>query len=155
MLLNLDPTLTYLDYLIKQKLKLIENRKMPEANKLEFFCITPEELKNYFKPEFLNRLDEIIIFNPLTKKDIEEIVELQLKRVEERLADKNIKISISAKAKSLIAEKGFDPLFGARPLKRVIQNLILNPLSLKIIEGKIKERQKVKIDVEKGKIVFK
>jgi len=114
-----------------------------------------KELKNYFKPEFLNRLDEIIIFNPLTKKDIEEIVELQLKRVEERLADKNIKISISAKAKSLIAEKGFDPLFGARPLKRVIQNLILNPLSLKIIEGKIKERQKVKIDVEKGKIVFK
>ena len=93
-----------------------------------------ESLKRHFRPEFLNRLDEIIIFNSLKKTDIEKIVELQLDRVKERLAKKNIKIKISPELKSHLAQVGFDPIYGARPLKRVIQSLILNPLAQRLLE---------------------
>ncbi len=114
-----------------------------------------EALREKFRPEFLNRIDEIIIFNYLGKKEIRKIVDLELKKVEERLAKKKIKISISKGAKELLAEKGFDPNLGARPLKRVIQKLILDPLSLKIVSGEIKEGEKVLIDVKGGEIIFK
>jgi ATP-dependent Clp protease ATP-binding subunit ClpB len=114
-----------------------------------------EALKKHFKPEFINRLDEIIIFNPLNKKQITKIIDLQLQIVKERLAEQKIKLSFTKKLETFLAEKGFDPQFGARPLKRVIQNQILDDLALKIIEGKIKEGQKVKVDVEKKKVVFK
>ena len=114
-----------------------------------------EKLKERFRPEFLNRLDEIIIFKALTKSEIEKIVDLQLKRVAKRLAGKKIKIEVTDKAKKLIAEKGFDPVFGARPLKRVIQAEILNKLALDIIEGRVKEEKKVKVDAQAKKIVIK
>ena len=115
-----------------------------------------DALKSHFKPEFINRLDEIIIFHPLAKKEIEKIIDLQLEIVKKRLAEKKIKLEFTPKLEEFLAEKGFDPQFGARPLKRVIQNQILDDLALQIIEGKIKEGQKIKVDVDKdNKVAFK
>ncbi|HBR80687.1 MAG: ATP-dependent chaperone ClpB [Candidatus Uhrbacteria bacterium GW2011_GWF2_44_350] len=113
-------------------------------------------LKEQFRPEFLNRVDEIIMFHALSESDIGEIVELQIERVAHRLKrDKDISLTVSAPAKKLLAEKGFDPAFGARPLKRVIQNLILNPLAMRIVQGEIKEGQKITIGASDGEIVIK
>ncbi len=112
-------------------------------------------LKESFRPEFLNRIDEIIIFNYLTKVEIRRITDLELKKVAERLLRKKIKIKITEKTKELIAEKGFDINLGARPLKRVIQKKILDPLSLKIISGEVKSGDRVFIDIEDEKIIFK
>jgi ATP-dependent Clp protease ATP-binding subunit ClpA len=114
-----------------------------------------KELRDNFKPEFLNRIDEIIVFKPLLKDSIRQIVDFQLKQVEERLKDNEIKIKISKKAKDHLVEKGFDPLYGARPLKRIIQSLILNPLAMEIIEGKIKTGSSVFIDFDRDNIKFK
>ena len=114
-----------------------------------------EALHERFKPEFLNRVDEIVVFHALSEKQLMSIVDLQLLKIAKRLAARRIKISVSDKAKKFLAKKGFDPVFGARPLKRAIQNLILNPLSLQIIEGKIKEDKTVKIDLAGDKIMFK
>lgn len=113
-----------------------------------------EALRDRFKPEFLNRLDEIIVFHSLTRAQIKQIVELQLERVIKRVAEKKIGISVSDKAKKLLAEKGFDPVFGARPLKRVIQAMVLDPLALEMVKNKIQEGDKVSIDTKDGKIVF-
>jgi len=97
--------------------------------------------------EFLNRIDEIILFQSLTPEALEKIVDLELNKIEKRLAGKNISLKIGAKVKKMLAEKGYDITYGARPLKRIIQNLILDELALNIIEGKIKEGAKVKIDL--------
>ncbi len=113
-----------------------------------------EALKENFRPEFLNRIDEIIIFNYLGKPEIKKIVELELLKVEERLKNKKLEIKITDSAKELLAEKGFDQSLGARPLKRVIQRLILDPLSLKIVSGQVKEGERVVIDLEEDKIKF-
>ena len=114
-----------------------------------------EALKERFRPEFLNRIDEIIIFHYLGPKEIREIVELELKKVEERLLRKGIILKITKKAKELLAEKGFDPNLGARPLKRVIQKLILDPLALKMVTQEVKEGERVVADVENGEIIFR
>jgi len=113
------------------------------------------ELKNKFRPEFLNRIDEIIIFKHLTKKEIERIVELELQKVEKRLKEKEIKLRVSEKVKKILAERGYDPNLGARPLKRVIQKLILDPLAVKIISGEIQPGGSVFVDLsDKNKISF-
>ena len=112
-------------------------------------------LKEAFRPEFLNRIDEVVIFNYLGKKEIRKIVDLELKRVEKRLLNaKNIKIRFSQTLKNELAEKGFDQNLGARPLKRIIQRMILDPLSLKIITSEIGEGNQVYLDLEKGNVVF-
>ena len=111
-------------------------------------------LRTKFKPEFLNRIDEIITFNTLSEDDITQVVDLQIKIVETRLSDKKISIDITDEAKKLLAKEGFDPAYGARPLKRTVQHMILDPLALQIIEGKVKEGQKVKIEVESNKITI-
>jgi ATP-dependent Clp protease ATP-binding subunit ClpB len=113
-----------------------------------------QSLREKFKPEFLNRLDEIIIFHPLGKEQIEKIVVLQLSLVKKRLMEKNIKLSVSADAKDLLARVGFDPVYGARPLKRSIQNMVLDELALRIVEGKIKDGDKVKVGVKDEKIII-
>lgn len=113
-----------------------------------------EALKDQFRPEFLNRIDEIIIFNYLRRPEIKKIVELELAKVEKRLKLKNITFRISEKAKELLANKGFDPNLGARPLKRVIQRTILDPLSLKLVTNEIKEGDNIIIDAKDSKIVF-
>ncbi|MGW8184882.1 MAG: ATP-dependent chaperone ClpB [Candidatus Moraniibacteriota bacterium] len=113
------------------------------------------ELRNNFKPEFLNRLDDIIIFHPLNKKMLEKVVNLQLAIVIERLAKKDIQLKISKNAKKYLTQKGFDPIYGARPLKRVIQNDILDELALRIIEGKINKDNTVNVDLKNNKIVIR
>jgi len=112
-------------------------------------------MESHFKPEFLNRVDEIIIFKSLFPDVILEIVNLQIDELRKRLQEKKIEIELSGKAKRLLAERGYDPVYGARLLKRTIQRDIQNPLAQKILEGKYKEGDKVKIDVnEKKDFVF-
>ena len=113
-----------------------------------------EALRANFKPEFLNRIDETIIFHNLTPEQIVDIVEIQIKRLAERLAENKIDLSLSESIKTLLAEKGYDANFGARPLKRAIQKYIENPLAMEILEGKIKEGTNIKADVEGDRIVF-
>jgi len=103
------------------------------------------DLKKTFRPEFLNRLDEIIIFNPLTAKDIKEIVEIQLNSLQQKLAQKEVKASFDQSLKNYLAEKGFDAEYGARPIKRLIQKLILDRLADRFIEGELKNAKKIKI----------
>jgi ATP-dependent Clp protease ATP-binding subunit ClpB len=111
-------------------------------------------LKESFRPEFLNRIDEIIIFNYLSKPEIKEITDLEFEKVVKRLFKKNINLEIMEDVKKLIAEEGFDPNLGARPLKRVIQRKVLDPLSTKIVSGEIREGDRVKVDLKAGQIVF-
>jgi ATP-dependent Clp protease ATP-binding subunit ClpB len=113
-----------------------------------------EALRAQFKPEFLNRIDETIIFHNLTPGEIVKIVDIQIKRLAQRLADKNIALILSNGTKELIAEKGYDPIYGARPLKRIMQQYIENPLSLEILKGNIVEGTRVSAEVEENQIVF-
>lgn len=113
-------------------------------------------LENHFKPEFLNRIDEIIIFKPLTKDIIFRIVDLQIDLLRQRLQEKKIDLVLKDRAKGVIAKRGFDPVYGARPLKRTIQKEIQNPLAMKILAGEFKEGETVIIDVSpEGELVFK
>src|SRR5438874_3726396 len=105
------------------------------------------ELRRVFKPEFLNRVDDIIIFRPLTQEQIEKIVDLQLKRLERLLADRKITILVTPEAKHLLAEEGYDPAFGARPLKRSIQRLIQNPLAMAVLDGQFSDGDTIVVDV--------
>jgi ATP-dependent Clp protease ATP-binding subunit ClpB len=111
-----------------------------------------EALKNHFRPEFLNRIDEIVVFNPLQPEDIKKIVEIQLERVSRRLAEKNIKLQVRPSVKKLLAREGYDPNFGARPLKRLIQRLILDPLAEKTIIGGIREGDVALISARQNQI---
>ena len=113
-------------------------------------------LKDHFKLEFLNRIDEIVLFRSLTPEALEKIVDLELAKVEKRLNNKNIIVKVMPRVKKLLAKKGYDITYGARPLKRIIQNMILDELALKIIEGKIKDGDKVKIELDnKEEILIK
>jgi ATP-dependent Clp protease ATP-binding subunit ClpB len=111
-------------------------------------------LRENFKPEFLNRLDEIIIFHPINKVMLRQIIDLQLELIQKRLDEKNIKLKLTAAAKEYLVQKGYEPAYGARPLKRILQNEILDELALLIIEKKIKEKGKVIADYQKNKVVF-
>jgi ATP-dependent Clp protease ATP-binding subunit ClpB len=114
-----------------------------------------DALRSHFKPEFLNRIDETIIFQDLAPEQLVKIVEIQVKKLLDRLAAKNIELSLSDATLSLIAERGYDPVYGARPLKRVIQQHIVNPLSLEILKGNISEGARINAEVEAEQIVFK
>ncbi len=111
-------------------------------------------LKKKFRPEFLNRIDEVIIFKPLTEEQIRQIVDLQIKEVQKRLADRKITVTLTDKAKDWLAKAGFDPTFGARPLKRAIQREVETPLSKKILQGEFKEGDEVKVDLSTEGLVF-
>ncbi len=112
-------------------------------------------LRDAFKPEFLNRIDEIIIFNSLGREEIKSIVEIQLKRLRQNLASRKMALEITDRAKALLADKGYDPVYGARPLKRTIQRLIQDPLAVKILEGEFKEGDRIKIDSAGDEMVFR
>ncbi|MCX6780762.1 MAG: ATP-dependent chaperone ClpB [Candidatus Magasanikbacteria bacterium] len=114
-----------------------------------------DQLRNYFKPEFLNRIDEIIVFHSLSEDDLHEIVDIQLKLVQSRLAEKDIILSVATKAKKWLAKKGFDPMYGARPLKRVIQRELLDPLASQIISGELPPGASVEIDAGPKTLKFK
>ncbi len=105
-------------------------------------------LKNHFRPEFLNRLDEIIIFKSLSKAVILDILDLQIEVLQRKLKEKKIDIEVSSAVKEILVEKGYDPAYGARPLKRVVQQDIQNPLAVQIVEGQYSDGDTVFIDVD-------
>ena len=113
-----------------------------------------EALRAHFRPEFLNRIDETIIFDQLGADELKKIVDIQLKRVRKRLEDKGLKLELSDAAAELIAEHGFDPVYGARPLKRAIQHDLLDPLSMQLLAGKFPDGSTIHVDVHDSKIVF-
>ncbi|MCK4913961.1 MAG: ATP-dependent chaperone ClpB [Planctomycetes bacterium] len=113
-----------------------------------------DSLKQYFKPEFLNRIDEVIVFRMLTKEDLKKIVDIQLEYLCRRLAHRKIKIEITKEARKQIMEEGYDPVFGARPLKRTIQQRLENPLATEILTGKFTDGDSVKIDAGPHKFTF-
>jgi len=111
------------------------------------------ELRRAFRPELLNRIDEIVVFHPLTREQIERIVDLMLDRVREQLRERNISLDATDAARALLATEGFDPQYGARPLRRTIQRLVENPVARGILQGEYREGDTVVLDVEDGKIV--
>ena len=113
-----------------------------------------EELKRSFRPEFLNRIDEVIVFHSLTQENVKEIVDLLMKRVREQLKAKDVDIELTDAAKSLLAEKGYDPALGARPLRRTIQRLVEDPLSEKLLWKEFKAGETIMVDAVDGEIVF-
>ncbi|TMM18902.1 MAG: AAA family ATPase, partial [Actinobacteria bacterium] len=115
---------------------------------------TVEEMRERFRPEFLNRIDEIVVFHQLTREQLAEIVELQLARLRARLADRKIDLELTPAAKELLAEAGWDPTYGARPLKRALQRLVENPLAIALLEGEFGEGDTILIDARDGELVF-
>jgi ATP-dependent Clp protease ATP-binding subunit ClpB len=113
-----------------------------------------DALRQHFRPEFLNRIDDIIIFDRLSEEELKKIVEIQLKRLVRRLEDRKIRLELSDAAKAFVAREGYDPVYGARPLKRAIQKHILDPLSLEILEGKFREGQTIKVDLKDETLTF-
>jgi len=113
-----------------------------------------EELRRTLRPEFLNRIDEIVIFHPLGRDGLARIVDIQLGHLRRRLADKRITLEVTDAAKAVLAREGYDPTFGARPLKRAIQRLVQDPLALKLLEGEFSDGDTVTVDAEGDQIVF-
>jgi len=113
-----------------------------------------DALRDVFRPEFLNRIDEIVEFEPLSREQIGEIVELQLARLRERLAERRIELELTDAAKEALGEAGWDPAYGARPLKRAIQRLVENPLALRLLEGDFADGDTVRADARDGELVF-
>jgi ATP-dependent Clp protease ATP-binding subunit ClpB len=131
---------------------IMESRKKGEEETKELIMNT---LKSYFRPEFLNRVDDIVIFDFLKKEQIKYIVDIQIDRLNKILTEHNIELELTEKAKEFLSEKGFDPDYGARPLKRAIQTYIQNPLSLKILEGTFIDDSIIEVDVnKKNELVF-
>jgi ATP-dependent Clp protease ATP-binding subunit ClpB len=113
------------------------------------------ELKKHFRPEFLNRVDDVIIFQSLDEEDLARIVDIQLEKLKKRLAQQQLTLDVDAAAKKLLAREGYDPQFGARPLKRAVQEHILNPLSMRLLEGEFKPGDKIKVTADGDSLVFK
>ena len=111
-------------------------------------------LQNHFRPEFLNRIDEIVVFHPLTRDQLAEVVDFQLSRVKKLLGDKGYYLEVSKEAKAYLAEEGYDPAFGARPLKRAIQRELQDPLALKLLAGEFREGDVIEVDQGKDRLVF-
>ena len=114
-----------------------------------------DELRDEFRPEFLNRIDDIIVFTPLSRKHIGRIVEIQLQRLRQLLADRKIGLELTAAARQQLSEEGYDPVYGARPLKRVIQQRIQNPLALQLLQSEFYDGDTILVDVEGGEFRFR
>ena len=127
---------------------------MSENNPEQREALVTEALRGHFRPEFINRIDETIIFDRLSEEDIREIVTIQLARVEKRLAAQGLELVLSDEALAQVSTEGYDPAYGARPLKRVIQNRILDPLSLDLLDGKFKDGDKIRCDFANGEFTF-
>jgi ATP-dependent Clp protease ATP-binding subunit ClpB len=113
-----------------------------------------DALRDVFRPEFLNRIDEVIEFQPLSKEQLAAIVDLQLARLRERLAERRIELEPTPAAKEALAQAGWDPAYGARPLKRAIQRLVENPLALRLLEGDFADGDTIRVDADEGEIRF-
>jgi ATP-dependent Clp protease ATP-binding subunit ClpB len=130
-----------------QHILQVDNAEQREA-------LVLEQLRQHFRPEFLNRIDEMIIFDRLGTEELAKIVQVQLRRVSERLAKQQLTLSITAAAAQLLADQGYDPVYGARPLKRAIQRQLLDPLSMHLLNGQFREGDKITADVSQGQLVF-
>jgi ATP-dependent Clp protease ATP-binding subunit ClpC len=113
------------------------------------------EVRKLFRPEFLNRLDDIIVFHELSEEHLRSIVDLMIKDLQNRLAERKVEIDLTDKAKSWLAKEGYDPVYGARPLRRVIERYVENPLSSKLLRGELKEDDVVRVDAGKEGLTFK
>jgi len=111
-------------------------------------------LRDHFRPEFLNRIDELIVFKPLTHEQLGAIVDIQLARLQRRLDERKIKLAVSDAARKLVIERGWDPVYGARPLKRAIQRMVQDPLAMQILAGKIGDGDTVQVDAADGALMF-
>jgi ATP-dependent Clp protease ATP-binding subunit ClpB len=129
-------------------------QELADGNRAELERLMTAVLRESFKPEFLNRVDETIIFNSLGREQITSIVEIQLQRLRRNLAERKMALEVTDGAKALIADKGYDPVYGARTLKRTIQRLIQDPLAVKILEGEFKEGDQVRIDAGADALEF-
>ena len=114
-----------------------------------------DALRAHFRPEFLNRIDETIVFHPLSRTDLASIVDIQARHLLKRLEDRKIHVELTPASRALLVDQGFDPAYGARPLKRTIQRLVLDPLAHKVLEGQFREGDRVNIDADAGAIVFR
>jgi ATP-dependent Clp protease ATP-binding subunit ClpB len=130
-------------------------QELAATDREEMIQRVTEVLRATFKPEFLNRVDETIIFHNLTADQIGAIVDIQMRRLDQRLADQNLELILSERARRFLAERGYDPVYGARPLRRAIQQHIENPLALALLEGRIMPGTKVSAEVEGDRIVFR
>ena len=128
--------------------------KLSAKDHAEMERLVRTELKAHFRPEFLNRVDDIIIFNSLDEAHLAQIVEIQLERLGKRLAQQQLTLKVDASAKELLAKEGCDPQFGARPLRRAIQELLLDPLATKLLVGEFKTGDRIKVGAQDGKITF-
>ncbi|KGK89830.1 protein disaggregation chaperone [Desulfosporosinus sp. HMP52] len=126
----------------------IQELTQRNASKEEVRNTINGELRHYFRPEFLNRLDEIIVFHPLGREHIGQIVDIQLNQLHKRLSERKLTLELSLKAKEQLTNEGYDPVYGARPLKRVIQQRLQNSLALKLLEGEFKEGQRILVDID-------
>jgi ATP-dependent Clp protease ATP-binding subunit ClpB len=113
-----------------------------------------EALRDVFRPEFLNRIDEVVEFHTLSREQLGEIVELQLARLRQRLAERGLSLELTDAAKEVVTEAGWDPTYGARPLKRALQRLIENPLALRLLEHEFDEGDTVLVDAREGELLF-
>jgi ATP-dependent Clp protease ATP-binding subunit ClpB len=111
-------------------------------------------LRDHFRPEFLNRIDEVIVFNPLTEEQLTAIVDIQMERLKRRLQDRRVEVIVSDSARKLLAQRGWDPIYGARPLKRAIQRMVQDPLAMMLLEGKFGEGDTITVDVKGGDLTF-
>ncbi len=105
-----------------------------------------DELRNFFRPEFLNRVDDIIVFRPLSQEDLKQIVDIQLHKLEDQLAARHLKLEVAPEARELLAAQGYDPVYGARPLKRVIQRVLQNPIALEVLEGNFQDGDTIRVE---------
>jgi len=113
-----------------------------------------EALREHFRPEFLNRVDEVIVFETLGRQELGRIVELQLDKLAQRLADRHITVEFTEPAKQLLIDEGYDPVYGARPLKRTIQRRVLDPLALQVLEGRFRDGDHVVVGINDGQLSF-
>ncbi|HEY6166899.1 MAG TPA: ATP-dependent chaperone ClpB, partial [Verrucomicrobiae bacterium] len=129
--------------------------KTSKSDRLSMEDRVKAELRRHFRPEFLNRIDDIIIFESLSEEQLTTIVDIQLKRLDKRLASQNLTLDVDKSAKTLLAREGYDPQFGARPLKRTIQEKLLDPLAMRLLEGEFKPGDHVKVSAKDGELIFK
>ncbi len=132
----------------------VTSRTKSEGERQQLHRNVEEALRRFFRPEFLNRVDEIIVFEPLTTKELDQIVELMLKEVEDRLLDRQITIEVTEAAKKALVEEGYDPVYGARPLRRVVEREVENALARRILAGEFSEGEHVVVDYENGEYAF-
>ncbi|MCK4441840.1 MAG: AAA family ATPase, partial [Sulfurovaceae bacterium] len=150
---NKGVTIDFKNTIIIMTSNIASDKIMEYDDEIERENAVNSELKKYFKPEFLNRLDDIVIFNPLNLEAITKIVDILFRDIEKKLAQRDIKVTLSNSAKAYIAEAGFDPVYGARPLKRALYDVVEDRLAELILEDRVIEGSSVNFDVKNGEVI--